>query len=246
MNYTDKSTNFLDSDNESCDTVPCNEIDNEYSFYDHVVIEKEEARRYKEAEDLSVPTGVFPRSDGAEKDADEEGKGDEEACEEEGVEVRLPTVGEENEEEEDEYDAYYDAEQYEDESLIPNDMSTYSEMSIDMEVYGDIDGIAAVEVMQVDGSGCGWYPTVNEDIEMKNAPFIDVEMLDADEGDDAQGALYFYGVTSQGKFIERGFDTEMEQTSNPRMIALVSTDTTSARSCPIYTSVRCITSRSFH
>ncbi|KAL9540111.1 hypothetical protein PS6_010915, partial [Mucor atramentarius] len=122
--YKDEFTNFLDSGNESCDTVPCNEVDDEYSLHDHVVIEKEEARRYKEAEGLSIPTGVLPGADDAEKDANDEGKGDEQACEEEEEEEEDCQVGEENEEEKDEYDAYFDAEQYEDESLIPDDLST--------------------------------------------------------------------------------------------------------------------------
>lgn len=73
--------------------MPCNEVDDEYSLHDHVVIEKEEARRYKEAEGLSIPTGVLPGADDAEKDANDEGKGDEQACEEEEEEeeVRHPT-----------------------------------------------------------------------------------------------------------------------------------------------------------
>ncbi|KAL9553079.1 hypothetical protein PS6_004112 [Mucor atramentarius] len=53
-----------------------------------------------------------------------------------------------------------------------------------MEVPRGFDGIAVVEMMQVDGSGCGWYSTINEDTEMEDAPFVDVEMLDADEGVD--------------------------------------------------------------
>jgi len=106
-------------------------------------------------------------------------------------------AGEEGEEEEaeEEYDAYYDAEQYEEEdeeedeeesdaeeSLISNDMSAYSEMSIDMEVYNDVDVIAVAREVQVGGSGCGWYPMAHEDIEMEDVPYINVEMLDADEG----------------------------------------------------------------
>ncbi|CAO0798486.1 unnamed protein product [Mucor circinelloides] len=104
-------------------------------------------------------------------------------------------AGEEEEEAEEEYDAYYDAEQYEEEdeeedeeesdegeSLISNDMSAYSEMSIDMEVYNDVDVIAVAREVQVGGSGCGWYPMAHEDIEMEDVPYINVEMLDADEG----------------------------------------------------------------
>lgn len=35
-------------------------------------------------------------------------------------------------------------------------------MSIDMEEYGDTDGIAVV-----DSSGCSWYPSIDEDTEVK-------------------------------------------------------------------------------
>lgn len=189
----DNCAKYYESDNDSCDTVRCDqESDDECSAPARVALEEEEeARRVREAEGFSVPTGVLP---GAGADKEEEEVCDEEESDEER---RLPAdelFGDDDDEEElydseeyqeeDEEDKYYEAEQFEDVSLIPYDISACSDMSIDMEVPCGFDGIAAVEVMQADGSGCGWYPTINEDTEMEDVPFVDVEMLDADEGVD--------------------------------------------------------------
>ncbi|KAL7313699.1 hypothetical protein PS15m_007409 [Mucor circinelloides] len=72
----------------------------------------------------------------------------------------------EEEEAEEEYDAYYDAEQY-----VEKDEEEEDEDKSDEE-----------EVVQVGGSSCGWCPMIDEDIDMEDVPYIDVEMLDADEG----------------------------------------------------------------
>ncbi|CAO0797708.1 unnamed protein product [Mucor circinelloides] len=184
MIYEQNPTKLFDSDSESCDTVPCNDTDDEYSVSARVVLqEEEEAIRENNEEGFSVPTGVVPFAAAGEE---EEEFYDSEECQ----------VGEEQEEE---YDVYYDAQQYEEgedeeveesedeeeeeEFLISNDISAYSEMSIGMDVYNNgVDEIAAVKgEMQVEGSGCGWYPIIDEDIEMEDVPYIDVEMLDADE-----------------------------------------------------------------
>ncbi|CAO0790798.1 unnamed protein product [Mucor circinelloides] len=177
MIYEHNPTKLFDSDSESCDTVPCNDTDDEYCVSARVVLqEEEEAIRENNEEGFSVPTGVVPFAATGEE---EEEYYDSEECQ----------VGEEQEEEE--YDAYYDAEQYEEEdeeesdeeeSLISNDMSAYSKMSIDMDVYNDVDVIAVAREVQVGGCGCGWYPMIDEDIEMEDVPYVDVEMLDADEG----------------------------------------------------------------
>ncbi|CAO0800053.1 unnamed protein product [Mucor circinelloides] len=155
----DNCAKYYESDNDSCDTVRCDqESDDECSAPARVALEEEEeARREREAEGFSVPTGVLPGAG-----ADEE---EEEVCDEEEDSPLMSSL-------------------FEDVSLIPYDISACSDMSIDMEVPCGFDGIAAVEVMQVGGSGCGWYPTINEDTEMEDAPFVDVEMLDADEGVD--------------------------------------------------------------
>ncbi|KAL7326141.1 hypothetical protein PS15p_208526 [Mucor circinelloides] len=187
----DNCAKYYESDNDSCDTVRCfQESEDEFAAPTRAVLEEEEeARREREARGFSVPTGVLPDA----KEEEQEGSDEEES----DKERRLPAdelFGDDEEEEEfydseeyqeeDEEDEYYEAEQFEDVSLIPNDISACSDMSIDMEVPRGFDGIAAVEVMQVDGSGCGWYSTINEDTEMEDAPFVDVEMLDADEGVD--------------------------------------------------------------
>ncbi|CAO0794211.1 unnamed protein product [Mucor circinelloides] len=187
MIYEHNPTKLFDSDSESCDTVPCNDTDDEYSVSARVILqEEEEAVREKNEEGFSVPTGVVPFA----------AAGDEEEGSDEYYDSEECQVGEEEEEQEEE-GTYYDAQQYgeeevveefekeeeEEESLISNDISAYSEMSIDMDVYNGVDEIAVVkEEMQVDGSGCGWYPIIDEDIEMEDVPYIDVEMLDADEG----------------------------------------------------------------
>ncbi|KAG1109558.1 hypothetical protein G6F42_015618 [Rhizopus arrhizus] len=157
MLYEHNSTKLFDSDSESCDTVACNETDDEYSASARVVLqEEEEAIRENDEEGFSVPTGVVPFAVAGEE---EEEFYDSEECQ----------VGEEQEEE---YDAYYDAQQYEEdeeeeveesedeeeeeEFLISNDISAYSEMSIDMDVYNNgVDEIASVKgEMQVEGNGC--------------------------------------------------------------------------------------------
>ncbi|KAL7329072.1 hypothetical protein PS15p_207238 [Mucor circinelloides] len=72
----------------------------------------------------------------------------------------------EEEEAEEEYDAYYDAEQY-----VEEDEEEEDEDKSDEE-----------EEVQVGSSSCGWCPMIDEDIDMEDVPYIDVEMLDADEG----------------------------------------------------------------
>ncbi|KAF1801470.1 hypothetical protein V8B55DRAFT_1444006 [Mucor lusitanicus] len=107
---------------------------------------------------------------------------------------------EEDKEEEDkeEDEEWFDSEEGEfGSSLLPDDVSACSEMSIDMEEYGGIDGSAVAGEVQVGGnSGCGWYPLIEEDIMMEE----DVEIVDANEGKD---------VVMEEAFVEE--DVEMEE-----------------------------------
>lgn len=57
-------------------------------------------------------------------------------------------------------------------------------MSIDMDIYNGVDVIAVAREVQASGSDCGKYPTVNEDTEMEDVSYSDVQMLDANEGVD--------------------------------------------------------------
>lgn len=190
----DNCAKYYESDNDSCDTVRCfQESEDEFTTPTRAVLEEEEeARREREARGFSIPTGVLLGADEEVQEGSDEKEGDEERRvpadelfgDDDDDEEEEEFYDSEEYQEEDEEDKYYEAEQFEDVSLIPYDISACSDMSIDMEVPCGFDGIAVVEVLQVDGSGCGWYPTINEDTEMEDAPFVDVEMLDADEGVD--------------------------------------------------------------
>lgn len=86
----------------------------------------------------------------------------------------------------DEEDEFFDSETGEEEgdSLTSDDLSSCSEMSFDMEEYAVIGGVAVVAEEQVGGSGSGWYPYIDEDVEIEDVPCPNVEMVDASEGVD--------------------------------------------------------------
>ena len=182
------AANFFESDSDSDNNTNAydNGAEEEFSVAARVV-EEEEVNSYEEAQARGYKDLLFGEDEEDEEEEEEEEDDEEEQAddeEEEEEEFFDSETGEEEEEEEDE--EFYDSESGEDEgdSLASDDLSSCSDMSIDMEEYAGIDGVAVVAGEQVGGSGCGWYPRVYEDIEMEEVPCLNVEMVDANGGVD--------------------------------------------------------------
>ncbi|KAL0142778.1 hypothetical protein V8B55DRAFT_1571453 [Mucor lusitanicus] len=166
---------FFDSDNESSDLAALvNDLDEEFSVVVDSLVAKEEEEE-EEDEFYDAEEGVYKYLLFGDDEEEEEVKEDDKEEEEEK---------EDAEEEDDKEEVWYDSEEGEEfgSSLLPDDVSACSEMSIDMEEYGGIDGSAVAGEVQVGGnSGCGWYPFVGEDIMMEDEAFVEEEDVEMEE-----------------------------------------------------------------
>ncbi|KAL0144461.1 hypothetical protein V8B55DRAFT_1445584 [Mucor lusitanicus] len=170
---------FFSFDSDSSDSgdlaALVQDLDEEFFVVVDSLVAKEEEE--KEGEDEEEEEEFYDAEEGVTLD---------QLFEEEEEEEEEDKKEEDKKEEEDKEDdeEWFDSEEGEfGSSLLPDDVSVCSEMSIDMEEYGGIDGsaVAGGEVQVGGNSACGWYPLIKEDIMMEEE---DVEMVDADEGED--------------------------------------------------------------